>query len=233
MASDLRSCLFDRDDEFLGCDKSSEVATSFRPRNGKAQGRTKEEENEKLAAADDDEDDDDDLWKQIAPLEMVHEGRAIVPHCLFVEVKSSNDTLDARQEDWLNVLDQHGYARVCKFATNQKSQRRGTNERTCGIAGGFYRLRRVRGSCRQQVFQRGGAPDNRTIGPSISHISFHLRPTSRHYIQKVRKRVIWFVYDDDFVLRRQPTEIWLTSHALHERRGLAETRAELRADVRG
>jgi hypothetical protein len=33
----------------------------------------------------------------------------------MVEVKSSNDRLDPRQEDWLNVIDRHGRARVCKF----------------------------------------------------------------------------------------------------------------------
>jgi hypothetical protein len=48
-----------------------------------------------------------------------HNGRPVVVQCLFVEVKSQNDRLDGRQEDWLNVLDRVGNARVCKFLSNK------------------------------------------------------------------------------------------------------------------
>jgi hypothetical protein len=51
--------------------------------------------------------------------------RAIEVQCMFVEVKSQNDRLDGRQEDWLNVLDRVGNARVCKFANAQKPKKNG------------------------------------------------------------------------------------------------------------
>ena len=40
----------------------------------------------------------------------------------MVEVKSSNERLDPRQEDWLNVMDRHGNARVCKFEQTRKKK---------------------------------------------------------------------------------------------------------------
>ena len=49
-----------------------------------------------------------------------HDGGSVVVQCMFVEVKSANDSLDERQEDWLNVLDQVGHARVCKFIASKK-----------------------------------------------------------------------------------------------------------------
>jgi hypothetical protein len=61
-------------------------------------------------------------------LRLMHNGRLVKVECMLVEVKSSNDRLDARQEDWLNVLDRFGNARVCKFTANKfgskKSSRR-------------------------------------------------------------------------------------------------------------
>jgi hypothetical protein len=40
-----------------------------------------------------------------------------------VEVKSQNDRLDGRQEDWLNIIDNAGgYARVCKFVGKPKKR---------------------------------------------------------------------------------------------------------------
>ena len=52
---------------------------------------------------------------------VVEEGKKIVfVQCLFVEVKSASDKLDERQEDWLNILDKEGCARVCKFVKSKK-----------------------------------------------------------------------------------------------------------------
>ena len=48
-------------------------------------------------------------------LSLSHNSRVVKVECMFVEVKSQNDRLDARQEDWLNILDRFGNARVCKF----------------------------------------------------------------------------------------------------------------------
>merc|ERR1712232_674636 len=45
---------------------------------------------------------------------LVHKGKHVAVQCLFVEVKSANDTLDERQEDWLNILDKVGNSRLCK-----------------------------------------------------------------------------------------------------------------------
>jgi hypothetical protein len=50
-------------------------------------------------------------------LELVYDDRPVSVECVMVEVKSSNDRLDPRQEDWLNVIDRHGRARVCKFTS--------------------------------------------------------------------------------------------------------------------
>jgi hypothetical protein len=58
------------------------------------------------------------------PLELEHNGIAVFPECMMVEVKSTNDRLDPRQEDWLNVLDKYGSARVCKFEDSKKAKRR-------------------------------------------------------------------------------------------------------------
>mmetsp|Transcript_1828 Transcript_1828/g.2698 ORF Transcript_1828/g.2698 Transcript_1828/m.2698 type:complete len:90 (+) Transcript_1828:163-432(+) len=66
------------------------------------------------------EQSDEDIQNNPLPpkLSLDHNGRKIKVQCMFVEVKSANDRLDGRQEDWLNVLDRHGSARVCKFGSN-------------------------------------------------------------------------------------------------------------------
>lgn len=48
-------------------------------------------------------------------LMLSYENKSVAVQCMFVEVKSANDKLDERQEDWLNVLDRFGNARICKF----------------------------------------------------------------------------------------------------------------------
>jgi hypothetical protein len=52
-----------------------------------------------------------------------HNGRVVRVECMLVEVKSHNDRLDPRQEDWLNVLDRFGNVRVCKFTAKQKEKK--------------------------------------------------------------------------------------------------------------
>jgi hypothetical protein len=51
-------------------------------------------------------------------LKLVHGECEILVECLFVEVKSANDRLDERQEDWLNILDKFGHARLCQFRSS-------------------------------------------------------------------------------------------------------------------
>jgi len=50
-----------------------------------------------------------------SPLSLHHKHKSLSVQCLFVEVKSANDRLDVRQEDWLNIIGECGNARVCKF----------------------------------------------------------------------------------------------------------------------
>jgi hypothetical protein len=49
-------------------------------------------------------------------------GRKGIAECMFVEVKSQNNRLNARQEDWLNILDKYRNARVCKFGKAKKAK---------------------------------------------------------------------------------------------------------------
>ncbi|KAL3816564.1 hypothetical protein ACHAXA_003804 [Cyclostephanos tholiformis] len=96
------SMLTDRDDEFLGQPKNADGLSS-----------------QNLSSA---------RKKQGAPyvqlplfpekLEFVHDGKSVKAECMFVEVKSANDRLSERQEDWLSILEPD--ARVCKF-TNSAS----------------------------------------------------------------------------------------------------------------
>lgn len=63
-----------------------------------------------------------------------HSDRKIRVECMCVEVKSQNDRLDPRQEDWLNILDRFGNARVCKF--EKPKRRKGINNKENGDSSG-------------------------------------------------------------------------------------------------
>jgi VRR-NUC domain len=104
---DKSNILFDKDDEFLGCKK---VADS-RGRQSIALGQFSNSVASTLKHPA------NNLSSEMLNEKMLLEesGRNVVVECMMVEVKSSNDRLDPRQEDWLNVMDQHGNARVCKF----------------------------------------------------------------------------------------------------------------------
>lgn len=96
--------LIDRDDEFLGCSKNADGSKlSQRGKTDRGQGLTSEPS-----------------VTLPAKLEMKHEDKDVTVDCMFVEVKSSNDRLDSRQEDWLNILDGCTNARVCKFEATKK-----------------------------------------------------------------------------------------------------------------
>ena len=65
------------------------------------------------------------LTKELHPerLILISNGLPVIVECVFVEVKSHSDKLDDRQEDWLNILDHHENARVCKFHSSKKKKR--------------------------------------------------------------------------------------------------------------
>ena len=116
---ELCRILADRDDEFLGCSKIGETGGSssqqrFRQQRWKKQDKTTKRGEEHLSS--------EEAITVPPKLVLSHEGRTIRAECMFVEVKSANDRLDARQEDWLNVLDRVANARVCKFSSKKKAK---------------------------------------------------------------------------------------------------------------
>ena len=116
----------DRDDEFLGCskvgDSGGRTNNSFQKK-GRRQSSQKSQEEAKPKAPP----------EMPTGLDFHHNGRKVRAECLFVEVKSQNDRLDARQEDWLNILDKYGNARVCKFGKAKKLQKK--NQPKSGSSG--------------------------------------------------------------------------------------------------
>ena len=96
------SILDDRDDEFIGGsinDRQALASSNQRRKNDKAIE-----------------------LQEYCPerLLLSHDGLPVTVDCMFVEVKSHNDKLDDRQEDWLNILDRFGNARLCKFTSSKK-----------------------------------------------------------------------------------------------------------------
>jgi hypothetical protein len=111
-ANRTNQMLEDRDDDFLGCSKVGDSGGrggnwTRRPPMSRGSGSTSENGNQNNERMNEVE--------MPARLTLHHKDRQVVPECMFVEVKSQNDRLDARQEDWLNILDINGNARVCKF----------------------------------------------------------------------------------------------------------------------
>eukprot|EP00980_Cylindrotheca_fusiformis_P030413 scaffold24788_cov117-Cylindrotheca_fusiformis.AAC.5 len=98
--------LEDRDSEFLGCSKVGDSGASKVGRFARRQGQL-ERNNSKSATKE--------QLELPSRLELSYMGNPVTVECMFSEVKSHNDRLDARQEDWLNILDKFGNARVCKF----------------------------------------------------------------------------------------------------------------------
>ena len=106
------------DEEFLGCSKVGDSGgTQFRS-NRRSLPQQQKRVATKLYSKDD----------FPHKLQLTHNGFTVRPECMMVEVKSSNDRLDPRQEDWLNILDRYGNARVCKFEDSKKFKRRTEKE---------------------------------------------------------------------------------------------------------
>jgi hypothetical protein len=108
------------DDEFLGCTKTGDTGSSSRP-----SGRSKRPRQWQTGNGDDGQASSSSKPMEVSTarsgsavperLQLVRENGPVLVECVMVEVKSSNDRLDPRQEDWLNIIDRHGQARVCKF----------------------------------------------------------------------------------------------------------------------
>jgi len=98
--------LGDKDDDFLGCAKVGDSGGG-----GNARSRS----SKRLRPPTPTTSSKTKLPQMPERLELTFLGDPVEVECMFVEVKSLNDKLDARQEDWLNILDLHGNARVCKF----------------------------------------------------------------------------------------------------------------------
>jgi hypothetical protein len=119
--------LMDTDSDFLGCSKvgdSGGRATNRFHQSGRRRNLRATDNN---GSKEDDPSNDEDSkipYSMPEKLNLTHNSRSIRVECMFVEVKSQNDRLDSRQEDWLNILDQHGNARVCKFEKAPKRDKR-------------------------------------------------------------------------------------------------------------
>ncbi|GAX11912.1 hypothetical protein FisN_17Lu180 [Fistulifera solaris] len=107
------SFLLDRDDEFLGCSKSGDSAGQGIQSTRQGRGNS-EKLDLRMPPSQDMLPERLILW---------HCSRKVKIDCIMVEVKSANDRLDPRQEDWLNILDRHGNARVCKFEKSSKARK--------------------------------------------------------------------------------------------------------------
>lgn len=99
--------LIDRDDEFLGCSKNSDFQQNSRGKRKRGGKLSNYELNTDMIG--------ENVEESPRELELNFNGRNVCAQSIFVEVKSANDRLDSRQEDWLNILDKDGNARVCKF----------------------------------------------------------------------------------------------------------------------
>jgi hypothetical protein len=107
------------DDEFLGCTKTSDTGSLSRTTSrGKRPSRSFEGNGDGKDGRTSTPSKADCSSSLPNRLQLVYEDRPVRVECAMVEVKSSNDRLDPRQEDWLNVIDRHGLARVCKFTSN-------------------------------------------------------------------------------------------------------------------
>ncbi|KAL9184005.1 hypothetical protein ACHAXT_002091 [Thalassiosira profunda] len=100
---ELISLLADRDDEFLGCAKNGDGTLGQQKSSRRKQGTGRVE-----------------LPSFPERLALVHAESKVRAECMFVEVKSANDRLSERQEDWLSIMENCTNARVCKFTEKSK-----------------------------------------------------------------------------------------------------------------
>lgn len=118
-AASRSGLLIDKDDEFLGCNKVGDS------RGQSSGGRWKQKRGGSRQKQDTTAEKSEEACPEKLPPRLVlrHNDKNVKVQCLFVEVKSQNDRLDGRQEDWLNIIDNAGgYARVCKFVGKPKKR---------------------------------------------------------------------------------------------------------------
>ncbi|KAG7348418.1 VRR-NUC domain containing protein [Nitzschia inconspicua] len=123
-AEQAAQILGDRDEEFLGCSKVGDSG-------GRSTNRFNRSSAKSSGTGQTNQQSSEDTSKQLSMpdrLKMEHDGRPVRVECMCVEVKSQNDRLDPRQEDWLNILSQHGNARVCKFEKPKKPNTKKNND---------------------------------------------------------------------------------------------------------
>ena len=108
------SFLIDQDDEFLGCTKMGDSAGGSGRSWSQRQRPPSRSGAPETAIA----------LEMPDRLVLRYKEEPVNVECLFVEVKSANDRLDGRQEDWLNILDKCGNARVCKFEKEKKKTKK-------------------------------------------------------------------------------------------------------------
>jgi len=117
-AKQVSRIFMDTDSDFLGCSKVGDSG-------GRATNRFQRSGRSRNSKDDSSKDEKPKIPYKISErLRLSHGSQQIRVECMFVEVKSQNDRLDSRQEDWLNILDLHGNARVCKFEKAPKSKKR-------------------------------------------------------------------------------------------------------------
>jgi len=121
-AKQIAHTFMDTDGDFLGCSKvgdSGGRATNRFHRSSNTQNFRRVNNN--IVKTEEPSNEEKQIpYSMPEKLYLSHDSRRIRVECMFVEVKSQNDRLDSRQEDWLNILDKHGNARVCKFTKNPK-----------------------------------------------------------------------------------------------------------------
>ena len=120
-AEKLTSFLEDRDAEFLGCSKVGDSGGQGR-RSTRTIRRQHQPQQQSQYPPNAEESHTKKALELPSKLELCHKDRGIRVECMLVEVKSHNDRLDPRQEDWLNILDRHGNARVCKFVKSKSAK---------------------------------------------------------------------------------------------------------------
>jgi len=104
-ANTLISLLAERDDEFLGHAKNADGFSS-------QQYTSKKKKKRGVARVEVPPFPEDKL-------KFIYGEKQIKAECMFVEVKSVNDRLSERQEDWLSILEGCTTARVCKFSSSK------------------------------------------------------------------------------------------------------------------
>jgi len=104
-ANTLISLLAERDDEFLGHAKNADGFSS-------QQYTSKKKKKRGVARVEVPPFPEDKL-------KFIYGEKQIKAECMFVEVKSANDRLSERQEDWLSILEGCTTARVCKFSSSK------------------------------------------------------------------------------------------------------------------